>query len=62
MTKILNLEFSFETQSSKKKKKKFLFVQINQDFIDYMLKRKLAVFHCLFIFSLFNIQDERLNK
>ena len=54
--KILNLELSFETQSSKKK---FLFVHINQNFTVYMLERKPAVFHCLFIFSLFNVQDER---
>ena len=31
-------------------KKKF-FVQINQDFTVYMLKRKLAVFYCVYIFS-----------
>ena len=34
-------------------------MHINQDFIVYMLKRKLGVFHCLFTFSLFNIRDER---
>ena len=44
--KILNLELSFETQSSKKN-----FSTIFQDIIVYMLKRKLAVFYRLFIFS-----------
>ena len=39
-------------------KNNFFFVQINQDFIVYTLKRKLAVFHCLFTFSLFNIHEK----
>ena len=46
--KILNLELSLENQFFQKKK---LCVQINQYIIVYMLKRKLAVFHSLFIFS-----------
>ena len=40
LQKILNLKLSFKIH---------FFVQISQGFIVYMLKRKLAVFHCLFI-------------
>ena len=55
-----NTQSSIEFWNSISKTKNF-FVQLNQHFIVYMLKRKLAVFHCLFIFSPFNIQDERWN-
>ena len=53
MAKILNPESSFETQSSKKN----FFVQLNQDFIVYLLKTKLAVSQCLFIFPPCNIEE-----
>ena len=37
-------------------------MQINQDFIIYMLKKELAVFYCLFLFSPVYDKDERWNK
>ena len=41
----------FKSVTRQESLQNFYFVQINQDFIVSMLKRKLVVFYCLFIFS-----------